>query len=478
MSGSSRRTERIRRLIRVGVYLILFISPLPFASVQPGSVLAIELAAAFLGAGSLLVLASEGLRALPSLSRRLLLVLGAMLLIGLVQLMPLPASWAAWIAGPTQDMRQAVEEVLGAGPQPGVGTSLSSPDTVDALLRLAGCGLLGLAAAVGFTRWRQIVVGLSVAVGSAAFQALYGSLEMLSGRQHIFLYAKKYDTEVATGTFINSNHFGGYLAIVLPVALALTLVYGQRLPQRRGWRERVVRLGDPDTLKFITCALMAALLWGGVFLSTSRGALAAALVGSAALVLLSAGKGRRRWVLIAVLLVPALPLSLQQIRAPREGALLSQGEIETLSGRYPIWRGALRMVPSYAVIGSGYGTFEDAFLMYRPETVHARIDHAHNDWLQLLVEGGAPALCCGLLLLVLVLRHRSTTRSDSVPAGILAAGLRAALLAFAFHALLDFPARIPAIAVLVACLAGLLSAAVSVEGPVRLLGGRLPRQQS
>jgi O-antigen ligase len=462
--------EMQRRVLRSGLYLILLVSPLPFGSVQAGWVLALQIGAILLGAGALWVVHREGPAALPPVARKLLVLFGVLLGIGALQLLPLPAWLVGWVAGPTRDMREALEGVLQVGSSPGAGVSLSSPATVEALLRLLACGLLGLTAAVSFTRWRHVVWGMAVLVGSAAFQAVYGSLEMLSGRQQIFLYVKKYDTDVATGTFINSNHFAGYLAVVLPLALALTLVYAQRIPRGRSWREKVLRIGEPETLKFVACATAAGILWGGILLSTSRGGLAAALAGTATLALATARSSRRRWLLILVLLLPALVLSLQQIRTPGEGPLVTETEMESLSGRLPIWGAAARMVPSYLVLGSGFGTFEDAFLMYRPETVHARVDHAHNDWLQLTVEGGLLALLAGLGLAWLALRRQPSVQPDSAPAATLVAGLRAGLAAFALHALLDFPARIPAIAALVACQIGILAAAVSLEGPVRLLG--------
>ena len=75
----------------------------------------------------------------------------------------------------------------------------------------------------------------------------------------------------------------------------------------------------------------------------------------------------------------------------------------------------------------------------------------------------------GEILGFLAIRGSSSPTSRSASAKILLAGLRGGIVAFAAHALVDFPARIPAIAVLLAVQIGLTAAGSSLSGPVRLL---------
>ena len=111
----------------------------------------------------------------------------------------------------------------------------------------------------------------AVIVAAGAFQALYGSAEYLSGHQHIFAYAKKHYVDEASGTFINRNHFAGFLAVTLPFALALVFEGVRRLAPARSVRERLVRLTEPSGVMLGAGALAAALIWTGVVLSYSRG---------------------------------------------------------------------------------------------------------------------------------------------------------------------------------------------------------------
>src|SRR3989442_8097963 len=52
-------------------------------------------------------------------------------------------------------------------------------------------------------------------VSLAVFEALYGLIQYLTGWQQIFTYVKKYYLEEATGTYINRNHFAGFLEMIL-----------------------------------------------------------------------------------------------------------------------------------------------------------------------------------------------------------------------------------------------------------------------
>ena len=85
---------------------------------------------------------------------------------------------------------------------------------------------------------RRRVVTWLVALGT--FEALYGLVQYLTGWQRIFGYVKKYNLEEATGTYINRNHFAGFLEMVIPFGVALVLYENAKLPRKvvRGTKMR------------------------------------------------------------------------------------------------------------------------------------------------------------------------------------------------------------------------------------------------
>ena len=56
-----------------------------------------------------------------------------------------------------------------------------------------------------------------------------------------------------------------------------------------------------------------------------------------------------------------------------------------------LWRDTLRMTNDYARLGSGFNTFEEVFPAYKTSTAQMIFQYAHNDYLQLLAEGGITA---------------------------------------------------------------------------------------
>src|SRR3989441_6084898 len=215
------------------VPLLPAMAPLPFGSVQPWPRAA--LAAGCLVAGALWVVWRVQ-RGLPILLwKDPVLIAGAVfLLYGAVQVVPLPRSLLAAVSPRALEMRDRYEPKrpeptragIAADVQAGAGgewrpASLYPWATRRSTLWFLAClaALLVTVDLAAFEPARQAII--KTLAGSGAFQAVYGLAEYFSGRQHIFAYTKKHYTEVATGTFINRNHYAGYLEMTLPLAIAL-----------------------------------------------------------------------------------------------------------------------------------------------------------------------------------------------------------------------------------------------------------------
>ncbi len=342
--------------------------------------------------------------------------------------------------------------------------SVSPPDTVDALLRLGAYVLLGLAAAAAF-RERRHRKALAVALaGCGAFEAVYGVAEYVSGRQHIFGYAKLHFLGEATGTFINRNHFAGFLAMALPFALALaSRQHGAIAAPSRGLRRRLVswtRSSGPNTF---LAGFAAICIWGGILLSYSRTGLVAALGASAAFAILTKARRSRWLLLVAPLAVPAIAMLWLEVRAPGERLATLKSEVASSTGRPAVWRTCLDLVREQPLLGHGLGAFESAYSPRQTAAARGRYDHAHNDWLESLVEGGLPALAAVAALLVLSLRAAFRSRAGpGQKADLVVQAAGAALVAIAVHSAADFCLRIPAIAALTAALVGMLAGAQSI----------------
>ncbi len=161
---------------------------------------------------------------------------------------------------------------------------------------------------------------------------------------------------------------------------------------------------------------------------------------------------------MAVLLIPLpglLALTVWAGRATAIDRILGTDAVQELRLRIlpTVWR----MIGDFMPWGSGLGSFETTYRLYEPDQMlmPAIMNHAHNDWLEIVLTGGVPAVLVGLLAVgvwvaraVALLRCRPYTASRLMPT----LGLVIILL-LAVAPLADYPLRVPSLECLLVCAA-------------------------
>lgn len=468
--------------------LLAVAAPLPFGGTPPTAI-AVLGALAALG----LVVALLGRRggALPPARFVVLAVLT--LLLGLAYLVPVPTSlggqlsprlaaeWHASLAAPGEDpaLAAAEAELLAlAGDEREVPTW--RPLAADADAALAALARWGLAVAafllallaVRSRGERRLLAG---AIGLSAFvQASYGLAESLSGHHHIFDFAKVHYLPLATGTFISPNHFAALLSLGLFALAGLLLSPPDDEPpddaDASGRWARLALLG--------TCVglLVVAMAW-----SSSRAALAAAaiaLIVMLALVSAAAWRTRAgRTAAVGVLVVASVLVAGSIWIRPPAPLADDIGDVSLdMTGRQGIWRTTGAMIADFPLVGAGPGAFPILHPLYRPPELSARIQHAHSDYLEWVLETGpAGAALLVAWLAVLGLGAAGVLRQGRDRA--LTAALMAGLLALAIHETVEFALQLPGVSVPAALLAGALFAPLG-WGPRRAAARRSRRAVS
>jgi len=118
------------------------------------------------------------------------------------------------------------------------------------------------------------------------------------------------------------------------------------------------------------------------------------------------------------------------------------------------------MLRAFPVAGSGFGSFREVFGGYLPRGEFLVWQQAHNDYLELLIEGG---LIAGVLVawLTIAFWFRVLRRSAWMPSrnfDLEHLGLILAVASLSLHAFVDFNHQIPANALLFVSLSGFLVA--------------------
>jgi O-antigen ligase len=104
------------------------------------------------------------------------------------------------------------------------------------------------------------------------------------------------------------------------------------------------------------------------------------------------------------------------------------------------------MAKDFTRFGSGFNTFEEVYPMYKTLPVQAVFQYAHNDYLQLLAEGGIVPF--GLAMWFLIAWYRKVgvrwmERHDPFAVYMTLGGMTA-VFAILIHSLTDFNLHIPA----------------------------------
>ncbi|KPF63268.1 O-antigen ligase family protein [Porphyrobacter sp. AAP60] len=309
---------------------------------------------------------------------RLLLGFGALGLLTLVaQFVPL--SPEAWAQLPGRSAIAAELALLNALPDPGFVT-LSFHDSLRSamwLLPALGAGIALLAARTVPT----VVVALAL-VGMALLSLFLGLLQVLGGAETDWYLYDFTNRGYMVGFFANANHMATLLLVSLPFLGALVRESRTRLPERK------------VELTLFGAAVFGLLAIGIGLVGSLTGY---ALLAPAALAsVLIVWTPRKR--LLGLLTVPALAFAalLLGIMGTGQNAF-SPDANSSLAGREQIRMNAVPAAVDFFPVGSGLGTFEDVYRRYEDQerVTTTFINHAHNDYLELVIDLGA----LGLLLI-------------------------------------------------------------------------------
>jgi O-antigen ligase len=143
--------------------------------------------------------------------------------------------------------------------------------------------------------------------------------------------------------------------------------------------------------------------------------------------------------------------------------------------RWPVAQITSKAAIANLPFGSGFGTFVPVYDKFAPRTLLAEafVNHAHNDWLELWLTGGVPAiiLILGFLLWFGVATFGLWSRGQpEAPVLDLALAQAASIVIvlLLLHSVVEFPLRTPTLSVLFAIVCGFLIPRCRIERRVEL----------
>ena len=283
--------------------------------------------------------------------------------------------------------------------------------------------------------WFLLILGFVV--------SLFGIIQHFTFNGKLYWFVSLPPGAAPFGPFVDGDHFAGFVELTAPLGLALLLF-------RSWWREQVTLL-----LLFTIVPI------GALILCASRGGIIGLSLEFALLLFLSRAHriGKRHWLVAAAvaLVAGSFIVWLGMSKAVERFEQLSHGGISR-DVRLSIYQDTWRIVLDHPWIGTGLGTLATVYPRYASFYNGLTVDHAHNDYLELLAETGMAGGVCGLFFIALLLWQGfgvlQSSRGHFTRTVI--AGSLAACVGLLLHSLVDFNLHIPSnclIFLLLSCIA-------------------------
>ena len=294
-------------------------------------------------------------------------------------------------------------------------------------------------------------------VSLGAFEALYGLIQYLTGWQQIFAYVKKYYLEEATGTYINRNHFAGFLEMILPFVIVLALRWTYLLSKNTSGRAGTFRklVSRTELVSVVFWLFLAIVILAALILSRSRMGIISALVSLVAILALAGTSTvgpRARAAVAAVFFIGVLGLVVWIGSDPVMSRFETLGQEYNLSGqsRVSIWHDTLGLIRQHPFLGTGLGSFFVAYTSVQTAFLNLLVEHAHCDYLEVATELGLPGaiLVFGSIFWVLAQSARRYGKLEERFDKAVSLACIGSIGAILVHSLADFNLYIPANALL------------------------------
>ncbi|MGD0235659.1 MAG: O-antigen ligase family protein [Syntrophorhabdales bacterium] len=350
---------------------------------------------------------------------------------GLLQLVPMPLRWLGAIHPALLQLVSMQGAPANLHP-----VSVYSFATEMELSRLTIYLMIFLMAAFGPRTHEQVHSMLRMLAIFGFFLALFAVTQKATWNGKLYWVRElSYNRGNPLGPFVNKNHFAGWMCMVAPLSFGIGLM--SRSMSRR--------------IRYIFFAVVMAIT---IFFSLSRGGIISFLLGTIILALTVVWGVSSKKSLIPVLsfVVALLGYLIYLGVSPIVQRFVQSGM--SSHERLLVWSASMTAFRDFPVFGTGLGTFQHIFPMYKPDGITMFYQHAHNDYVEILLELGISGAFLMLVFLGLAGKHILYVRWRGRERYLKAAFV-ASLVSIAVFSLFDFNLHIPSNAILLSFILGL-----------------------
>ena len=279
----------------------------------------------------------------------------------------------------------------------------------------------------------------TVIVVFGAFAGFFGIIQRLAIPPETIYGLRATPQALPFGPFVNQHHFAALMEMTS--GMALGMLFGSGVG-----RDRKIFLG-----------IAAGIMGMAVAFTGSRGGMISYL-GVVAFVVVSSfvrrsgteSGVRSRNLIVAISAIALVFLVIGSVSFLGGGSELLRGmgieagATDVTSGRSHFWNIALKVFLDHPIIGAGFDAFGAAYTRYDTWNGAFRVEQVHNDYLQMLADGGVLAFACVVVFVVLLIGRGIKAIGGNRNTGIdrsIVTGALAGCFGILIHSFFDFPLR-------------------------------------
>jgi O-antigen ligase/tetratricopeptide (TPR) repeat protein len=373
------------------IFILLF-APLAFATVEIWSLAIVQISIGLLG---ILVFWNQHNGCIASVKVPGAVPLLLMLLWMVFQVIPLPPWLVGFLSPGTVEVYAPVHALAGdAGAW--MPLSVHQKATILETLRIGSYALFYVLTIQILANGPTLQKTVRIVAGVAVFIAFLAIIQRYTSPDLIFWFREGPEGARFMGPWINRSQFAGFMTMLLPLLLALFLYYRPVVDKEEPLRARIVEFfSSPGSNYQLLVAFGSIVVLLSIMLSLSRGGMIVAVLSLALFrFYLSRKKGKRSWPALVVFFIGIClffyTFGSDEIIERINDSFTPEGELDF--SRLPIWQDTLKIIKVFWLTGAGFGTFVDVFPGFKTIQSNAVFYHAHNDYLELLTDGGIVAL--------------------------------------------------------------------------------------
>ena len=388
-----------------GIYTIfiaiLLFSPLAFGTVERWSYAVMEIA-------SLVVVLLVFLRIFQKKASYyetpgivpLLLFLAYILL----QVVPVPPQLIKILSPSTYEIYQ--ESFLVANPSAWIPLSVNPKATLMEFFRFSAYAAFYITTVQLLTRKELFKTTVFIIVICASFISFFGIIQHLISNNKIYWFRELTQGGVPFGPYVNRNHYAGFMEMLFPLAIGLFLFHKPHVSYT-SLREKIAELFNLEkTNIYLLLGFSAILIGTSVFLSLSRSGIISLSISMMFFGFMLIGQDiHRKRGMIIIIVCTLIALSVGwfgwgPIIERFKELYPVEGDISEF--RPIIWNDSRQLLRDFLLTGAGFGSYVSIYPLYKTLTVQLVVDHAHNDYIELLSNGGIIAFLLGTWFIVAV----------------------------------------------------------------------------